>query len=296
MSYDHIIDKRQVRSAFERAAAGYDQAAVLQREVCDRMLSRLEYIKYVPSVILDAGSGTGYGTRKLLMRYPAAHMLAIDIAPTMHRQARPVVSRWRQLLGVGGNRDRNQTSYIAGDIEQMPLTDSSAGLVFSNLTLQWCNDIKKTFTEVHRILQTGGLFMFSTFGPDTLKELRQAFRSVDDYSHVNRFTDMHDIGDMLVHSGFATPVMDMEYITLTYNDVIGVMRDLKAIGAHNVTQGRRRGLTGKATWQKAIGQYETLRREGKLPATFEVVYGHAWKPQPRTSVLTPETRRQLGLE
>jgi malonyl-CoA O-methyltransferase len=296
MNYDHVIDKRQVRSAFERAAAGYDQAAVLQREVCDRVLSRLEYIKYVPSVILDAGSGTGYGTRKLLMRYPAAHMLAIDIAPTMHRQARPVVPRWRQLLGIGGNQSRNQTSYIAGDIEQMPLKDSSAGLVFSNLTLQWCNDIKKTFTEVHRILQTGGLFMFSTFGPDTLKELRQAFSSVDDYSHVNRFTDMHDIGDMLVHSGFATPVMDMEYITLTYNDVISVMRDLKAIGAHNVTHGRRRGLTGKAIWQKAISQYETLRREGKLPATFEVVYGHAWKPQARTSVLTPETRRQLGLE
>jgi malonyl-CoA O-methyltransferase len=106
---------------------------------------------------------------------------------------------------------------------------------------------------------------------------------------------MHDIGDMLVHSGFATPVMDMEYITLTYDDVIGVMRDLKAIGAHNVTQGRRRGLTGKNTWQKAISQYETLRKEGKLPATFEVVYGHAWKPQPRTTIVTPELRRQLGL-
>jgi malonyl-CoA O-methyltransferase len=163
------------------------------------------------------------------------------------------------------------------------------------LALQWCNDLKQTFAEVRRVLQTGGLFMFSTFGPDTLKELRQAFRHMDDYSHVNRFTDMHDIGDMLVHNGFATPVMDMEYITLTYDDVIGVMRDLKAIGAHNVTQGRRRGLTGKNAWQKAINQYETLRKEGKLPATFEVVYGHAWKPLPRTTIITPELRRQLGL-
>lgn len=295
MNYDHTIDKRQVRSAFERAAASYDQAAVLQREVCDRMLSRLDYIKYIPDVILDAGSGTGYGTRKLLMRYPAARLLALDIAPAMHLQARPPVSPWRQLLALSRISGRNQTGYIGGDMEQLPFRDSCAGLVWSNLTLQWCNDLKKTFAEVHRVLQAGGLFMFSTFGPDTLKELRQAFRHIDDYSHVNRFTDMHDIGDMLVHSGFATPVMDMEYITLTYDDVTGVMRDLKAIGAHNVTQGRRRGLTGKTGWQKAVGHYEGLRKAGKLPATFEVVYGHAWKLQPRKDVLTPETRRQLGL-
>lgn len=296
MNYDHILDKRQVRNAFARAAASYDQFAVLQREVCDRMLSRLDYIKYAPDVVLDAGSGTGYGTRKLLARYPAARILAIDIAQAMHAVARPPVSRWRQLLRIGANQGGNRTSYIVGDIEQMPLKPACVGLVFSNLALQWCNDIKKAFAEVHRILQTEGLFMFSTFGPDTLKELRQAFRSADNYSHVNRFTDMHDIGDMLVHTGFATPVMDMEYITLTYEEVISVMRDLKAIGAHNVTQGRRRGLTGRVAWQKAVSQYETLRAEGKLPATFEVVYGHAWKPKPRTSVLTPETRRQLGLE
>ncbi|MDN5836505.1 MAG: malonyl-ACP O-methyltransferase BioC, partial [Nitrosospira sp.] len=215
MSYDHTIDKRQARNAFERAAACYDRAAVLQREVCDRMLSRLDYIKYTPSVILDGGSGTGYGTRKLLMRYPAAKVVAIDIALAMHAQARPAVSWWRRWVTVRGNR----TSYVCGDMEQMPLKDSCAGLVWSNLTLQWCNDIKRTLAEIYRVLQTDGLFMFSTFGPDTLKELRQAFRGADNYSHINRFTDMHDIGDMLVHSGFATPVMDMEYITLTYDEV-----------------------------------------------------------------------------
>ena len=284
------MDKRRVRNAFERAAPHYDQAAVLQREVCDRMLSRLDYIKYTPDVILDAGSGTGYGTRKLLMRYPAARVLAVDIAMPMHLQARPPVSWWKQLTARG-----NQTLYVAGDIEQMPFKDACAGLVWSNLTLQWCNDLKQTITEVHRILQVNGLFMFSTFGPDTLKELRQAFRGADEYTHVNRFTDMHDIGDMLVHSGFATPVMDMEYITLTYDDVISVMRDLKAIGAHNATEGRRRSLTGKTVWQNVIDRYETLRKEGKLPATFEVVYGHAWKPQPRTPIITPELRRELGL-
>ncbi|KIO48942.1 malonyl-ACP O-methyltransferase BioC [Nitrosospira sp. NpAV] len=290
MNYDHIIDKRQVRSSFGRAASSYDRTAILQREVCDRMLSRLDYIKYTPDVIVDAGSGTGYGSRKLLTRYPAARILAIDIAAAMHFQARPSIPWWKQLLPVR----ENQTSYVCGDMEQMPLKDMCAGLVWSNLALQWCNDLKQTLAGIHRILQTSGLFMFSTFGPDTLKELRQAFRG-DSYSHVNRFTDMHDIGDMLVHNGFATPVMDMEYITLTYDDVTSVMRDLKAIGAHNVTQGRRRGLTGKTAWQKAINHYEALRMEGKLPATFEVVYGHAWKPQPRTPIVTPELRRQLGL-
>jgi malonyl-CoA O-methyltransferase len=300
VNHDHFIDKRRVRKAFERAAPLYDQAAILQREVCDRMLSRLEYIKYTPDVVLDAGSGTGYGTRKLLERYPDASMLAIDIAPGMHRQAQhqmnSTIPRWRQLLGMAHKQGPNWIHYVAGDIEQLPLKDSCAGLAWSNLTLQWCNDLKKTFDEIRRILQTGGLFMFSTFGPDTLKELRQAFRQADDYSHVNRFTDMHDIGDMLVHSGFATPVMDMEYITLTYDEVIGVMRDLKTIGAHNATGARLRGLTGKNAWQKAVGHYEALRTGGKLPATFEVVYGHAWKPASRTSILTPETRRRIGLE
>lgn len=290
MNDDYTIDKRSVRAAFERAATGYDRAAILQREVCDRMLSRLDYIKYMPDVVLDAGSGTGYGTRKLLMRYPAARMLAVDIAQAMHLQARPPVSWWRQL-----SARKNQTSYVAGDIEQMPFKDSCTGLVWSNLTLQWCNDIKQTFSEVHRVLQTGGLFMFSTFGPDTLKELRHAFGEVDRYSHVNRFVDMHDVGDILVHCGFATPVMDMEYITLTYDDPISVMRDLKAIGAHNATGGRRRGLSGKTSWQAVLNRYEALRNGGKLPATFEVIYGHAWKPESRKSVLTPETRRKLGL-
>src|SRR5690348_3991933 len=255
------------------------------------MLARLDYIKYVPDVIVDAGSGTGYSTRKLLDRYPAAKMLAIDIAMSMHLQARPPASWVKRLLGTRGN----QTCYVAGDIESMPFKGGCAGLVWSNLALQWCNDLKHAIVEAHRILQVNGLFMFSTFGPDTLRELRHAFQGVDHFTHVNRFTDMHDIGDMLVHSGFATPVMDMEYITLTYDDVMNVMHDLKSIGARNATEGRRRSLTGKKGWQNAINRYEALRNDGKLPATFEVVYGHAWKPEPKTPIITPELRRALGL-
>jgi len=134
---------------------------------------------------------------------------------------------------------------------------------------------------LHRVLAPGGLLMFSTFGPDTLKELRDAFRSVDRYTHVHRFIDMHDVGDALIACGFADPVMDMEILTLTYADVRELMRDLKAIGAHNVTRGRPATLTGKSQLAKVAQNYEAARRDGRLPATFEVIYGHAWKPQPR---------------
>jgi len=269
------IDKKQVRRAFSRAAADYDAAAVLQREVCTRMLERLEYIKLQPRRIMDAGSGTGWGTRRLTQQYPAAQMIALDIASGMLLAARGTSGWWQKLFG--GARQMQ----VCGDMEALPLAANSIGMVWSNLAMQWCNDLPATFTELHRVLEVEGLLMFSTFGPDTLKELRQAFNGVDRHNHFNRFTDMHDIGDMLVHSGFAEPVMDMEYITLTYDDVRGVLQDLKAIGANNATGGRSRGLMGKNAWALLTENYERLRSNGKLPATFEVVYGHAWKPQPK---------------
>ena len=154
-------------------------------------------------------------------------------------------------------------------------------MVWSNLAVQWCNDLPATFVELHRVIKTDGLLMFSTFGPDTLQELRIAFDGVDGYNHVNRFADMHDIGDMLVAAGFADPVMEMERLTLTYDDVRAVMQDLRSIGAHNATAGRAPGMMGKARWARIMQNYETLRRDGKLPATFEIVYGHAWKPAPK---------------
>ena len=277
MATDNLIDKRQMRRAFERAAGSYDQAAVLQREVCDRMLARLDYIKLQPRTILDAGSGTGYGARKLALRYPGVTAVELDIALGMLRQDAQSGSWWRRLPGWCGAA----ATKVCADVEALPLKSSSVDMVWSNLTLQWCNDLPRVFTEMHRVLKVEGLLMFSTFGPATLKELRQAFQGIDRYTHVNRFVDMHDIGDMLVQSGFADPVMDMECLTVTYPDTQSLMRDLKAIGAHNLTAGRPRGLTGKSGWQKALANYEMLRQDGKLPATFEVVYGHAWKPQPR---------------
>ena len=270
MNPDYVTDKRLVRRAFDRAAQSYDSAAVLQREVGERMLSRLDYVKISPETILDAGSGTGKGRRDLGRIYPDAAIVELDLSLAMLLKARPEVPWWKKPFSGAAPQ-------ICGDIESLPLKSSSVDMVWSNLALQWCNDLNAALSEIGRIMKPQGLFMFSTFGPDTLKELRRAF--ADSHAHVNRFVDMHDIGDALLHSGFATPVMDMECITLTYEDVRGVMQDLKAIGAHNALQGRPRGLFGKSAWSRLIENYESMRREGRLPATFEVVYGHAWKPE-----------------
>ena len=274
---EFAIDKKLMRRAFNRAAADYDAAAVLQREVCARMLERLDYIKLQPARILDAGGGTGWGARQLAQRYPAAQLIALDIAIGMLQIARGHSSWWRKLFSGA------QQLQVCGDIEALPLASNSVEMVWSNLAVQWCNDLPATFAGLHRVLKTEGLLMFSTFGPDTLKELRQAFSGVDSHNHLNRFADMHDIGDMLMDAGFAEPVMDMECLMLTYDDVRGVLYDLKRIGAHNATAGRGQGLMGKNAWTRLVENYERLRRDGKLPATYEVVYGHAWKPQPRVT-------------
>jgi malonyl-CoA O-methyltransferase len=278
MADELTVDKRQLRRSFERAADKYDAAAVLQHEVCKRMLDRLGYIKVSPSAILDAGSGTGNALPGLMARHPGTPLIALDIALGMLERGRKRLAWWRNVPGL-----RPPLYGLCADLEQLPLRSGSIGLAWSNLALQWVNDLPRTFAELHRVLEPGGLLMFSTFGPDTLKELRRAYEGTDGRTHVNRFVDMHDIGDMLVHAGYADPVMDMEPFTLTYDDVRDLMRDLKSIGAHNVTQGRPGSLSGKSLMKAVQDQYETMRRDGKLPATFEVVYGHAWKPLPRLS-------------
>ena len=273
----YTMDKRRVRRSFDAAAAGYDAAAVVQDEICRRMLARLEYIKLEPVTVLDAGSGTGNAIPGLAARYPRARILALDLAPAMARRARARRSWWRGVLG------RGRLSAVCGDIERLPLAAAQTDLIWSNLVLQWVNEPARAFAEFHRVLKPAGLVMFSTFGPDTLKELRAAYGGADRRAHVHRFIDMHDVGDMLVKAGFADPVMDMEYLTLTYAAVRDLMRDLKAIGAHNAARGRPAGLTGKALLAAVERNYESARRDGRLPATFEVVYGHAWKPQPKTT-------------
>ena len=274
MTEHPVLDKRAVRRSFDRAAATYDAAAVLQHEVCRRSLERLDFIRHVPARILDAGCGTGNAWRGLAARYPGARLFALDLAPGMLRQAGAAVPWHQRLL-------RRSPAAICGDLEHLPLAGGSIDLAWSNLALQWVNALPQAFTEMRRVLAPGGLFMFTTFGPDTLKELRAAQAGTDGHTHLSGFTDMHDIGDMLVEAGFADPVIDMETFTLTYPDVKSLMRDLKAIGARNAAADRPPALSGKV-WMEAVRRnYEALRRDGKLPATFEVVYGHAWRPAQR---------------
>lgn len=274
------IDKARVKASFNRAADTYDAAAVLQKEVRERMSDRLQLVKLTPDVIVDAGSGTGQAGGLLQQRFPHCRVIELDMALCMLMTSRKRnTTAWQRfrnrLLGHLGN------SAVCGDLENLPLAAGSVGLLWSNLAIQWCNDLDQVFGEVNRVLQPDGLFMFSTFGPDTLKELREASAVDADHVHVSRFIDMHDIGDALVRAGFSAPVLDAEHFVLTYDDVCDVMRDLKAIGAHNATAGRRRGLEGKGFLHGLAERYERFRKEGKLPATFEVVYGHAWKPEAR---------------
>jgi malonyl-CoA O-methyltransferase len=271
----NLPNKNDVRRSFDAAANTYDDNAFLQREVADRLFERLDYIKAPQGHMLDLGCGTGYTTNLLQKRYPEAAITALDLAPAMLAATRTALPKRGILQSLFSKQPA--VSLLCADAESLPLADASLDFVLSSLTLQWCNPQIAT-REVARVLHNNGLFMFTTLGPDTLKELRAAFRAVDDSAHVNEFVDMHDIGDMLVEAGFADPVMDQEIITLTYSDLKSMLRELKGIGAHNVMPDRPAGLMGRERWQKMVNAYERFRTDGRLPATYEVIYGHAWMP------------------
>ena len=263
-----LVDKRAARRAFERAASSYDEAAVLQREIGSRMLERLDYVRLRPATILELGCGTGQGIDALAKRWRKARIIALDLAEAMLHRAR--------RRGTWLNRPRA----LCADLEALPLAADSVDLVISNASLQWASDLERAFAELRRVLRPEGLLMFTTFGPDTLIELRRAWAAADGgrHAHVSPFFDMHDIGDALVRAGFADPVMDAERITMTYERVPDLMRDLKAIGGRNALHERPRALTGRATLAAMEAAYEQERREGRLPSTWEVVYGQAWMP------------------
>jgi len=276
---DQMPDKMQARRSFESAAAAYDQAAALQQEVGQRLTQRLDLVKMQPDRILDLGSGTGHCIPDLFARYKKAQVVALDIALPMLEHARKR-GRWLR-----------RPRCICADAERLPFADSRFDLVFSNLMLQWCVELEAVFAELQRVLRPGGLLLFTSFGPDTLSELRGSWQQVDGYSHVNAFPDMHDVGDALVRARFADPVMDVERITVTYPDVWKLMRELKQIGAHNVTAGRPRGLTGKARMQRLVGAYEQYRSQGVLPASYEIVNGHAWSTSAECGISLESIKR-----
>jgi len=276
MSDAKHLRMRRMRRNFARAAPRYESFAVLSREVLARLLERLALTKIAPEAVLDLGSGTGLAARALAARYRGADILALDIsAPMLREQSAhgPWQRAWRALSG-SSRHDR-----VCADFEYLPLRAERFDLVVSNLALHWSEAASSVFAEVSRVLRTGGLFFFTTFGPDTLKELAQASANASGTTPVHAFMDMHDLGDALVGNGFADPVMEMEQLTLTYERFDDLLRDLQGTGGLST-----RSSTGLRTprWRSQMRQrYERSRRESRLPATFELIYGHAWKAPAR---------------
>lgn len=274
-----VPERQALRRALDRAAPTFDSAAYLHREVAERLFARLDYLKIAPRRVLDSGCRTGHGTQALANRYRAADVIAVDASENMLRRMYEKTSWWnRHLPWRAGALPR----LICAEMDALPLAANSLGLVWSNLALHWY-DLARSVAEMHRVLEVGGVFMFSTLGPDTLKELREACAGLDRHAHVNRFIDMHDIGDALVHAGFSDPVMDMEIITVTFADVAALARDLKSSGSRNYLPGRARALLAPRRWREVTQRYEAMRKDGRLPATMEVIYGHAWKPAPKAT-------------
>jgi malonyl-CoA O-methyltransferase len=280
----YALDRRLVRRRFERAAATCDSVDMLAREVARRMDERLDYIRITPRRVLDLGCGTGPDLPRLAERFPDATVIAVDFSPAMLAGAgariRPTRSGGllRRLLSTAPA----PLPHLAADAYALPLARASVGLVWSNLMLPALDDPLPALREIHRTLEVDGLLMFSTFGPDTLRELRAALPDRRG-ERVHRFIDMHDIGDALVQAGFTDPVMDMEIVTLTYPDLDTLLQDLRHSGAANAATTRPRSLSGRQEWAEARAAYERLRRDGRLPATFEIIQGHAWKAAPKTT-------------
>ena len=275
-----MLNKQRISKDFSIAAKTYDAAAIVQQEVCDRALKRLQMLKLSPSTILDIGSGTGKSIRGLQEQFPKSQVIASDIALPMLLQAQQTRVSLRQ-----------STSSICCDAEHLSFKDGSIDLIFSTSTLQWCNNLNQVFAECSRILRTDGVLVFTSFGPDTLKELRQSWSQVDTKNHVHSFVDMHHIGDLLLANHYADPVVDMEVITLEYQQARQLLHDLKDTGSrgkfktgdNNVLT----GLMGKGKFRQFEAAYEVYRQSnGLLPASYEVIYGYARKPPANTTYKT----------
>lgn len=277
MSAVDTFDARQVRRAFSRAAAGYDAAASLQREVEAQLLESLDYhatrhgTERLPQCVLDLGSGTGRAAMAMRGRWPKAQVVAIDLALPMLREARRR-ERWHPL--------RRNIDRVCADARALPFEADSVDLLFSNLCLQWVDDLPAVFAGFRRVLRPGGMLLVSTFGPDTLYELREAFAEADaDTQHVSPFASIAQFGDALMHAGFRDPVLDRDVTHSRYPDLPALMRELRTLGATNALHTRRHTLTGKARFARAAEAYARGFGDGNgLPASWEIITAMAWAP------------------
>ena len=268
-----IFDRGQVRRAFSRAARSYDAAAGLQHAIEARLLESLDYLEArKPEVVLDLGCGPATAAVAMQRRWPKARVLALDLALPMLRES-VAHERWHPL--------RRQVQRVCADVRALPLAEGSVDVVFSNLCLQWIEDLPAVLAGFRRVLRPGGLLLVSTFGPDTLHELRDAFAEVDAAPHVSPFAGIAQFGDALMAAGFRDPVLDRDDTVTWYRDVAELMRALRAMGATNALQARRQTLTGKARFARAVQACAAhCGQDGRLPATWETITAMAWAPAP----------------
>lgn len=283
-----LFDHRQVRRAFSRAAHHYDDAAALQREVGARLLESLDYFDEraqreaqggtprPPQVVLDVGCGPGHATAEMQKRWPGAQVIALDLALPMLQESKRNAGGWRPF--------KQRPHAVCADARALPLADGSVDVLFSNLCLQWVEDLPAVFAGFRRVLKPKGLIVLSTFGPDTLWELRDAFTHADSAPHVSPFASIAQFGDALIAAGFKDPVLDRDEFRLQHDSLADLMRELRTLGATNALSTRRRSLTGRERFARAAAAYEPMRRDGRLPATWEVITAHAWGPQPGTPI------------
>lgn len=262
----YYLKPADVAAAFDAVVATYDEAAVVARHTADELLARLEVLAQTPHTVLDAGCGTGYALGSLRALYPQAELIGVDVSAKMVAHARKAHPRER---------------IERMDLHGLDLPTESVDMVFCNQVLPWCFDSEAVMAEFRRILRPGGVVHFATLGPDTLKELRRALPASEERVHVHYFFDMHDVGDALARAGFAEPVMDMERLALTYGDLAGLRRDLRGSGSVNLARGRPRGSMGKARFRAFMRALESGRVDGRLPLSFELVYGQAFATQMR---------------
>ena len=277
-----MINKEYKRKSFNRAAITYDSCSILQDTISDNLIDRLKIIKLNPLNILDLGCGTGTNGLSLRKKYKKSKIINYDFSENMLREA-----RLKQKLFILDKINLSPYSYICADIEAIPLKENSLDLVWSSSTLQWCNELDLVFNQVKKILKPGGLFIFSTFGPNTLNELREITENLFNEKKTSTFIDMHNIGDLLMHSGFSDPVLDVENFTMTYKEVDKLFMDIKSIGATNGNVSKNRGLSGRSFTKKIVEKYEAYRNNNLLPASYEVIYGHAWNIPKTTSEYQP---------
>jgi len=274
-----MLDQNAIRRGFERAAAGFDEHAFLHREIRGRLLDRLQAVRIEADTVVDLGAGTGAAVPDLQRRFPGAAILPVDLTPAM--------------LSAGAAA----VAGICGDAARLPLPDDSIDVVFSNLMLHHCPDPSAALADVRRVLRSPGVALFTSFGPTSFLELGRAWATADRFTHVAPFMDMHDLGDALIRSGFAEPVLDSQVLTITYGEFDRLVADLRGAGAANATEGRNRGLTGRASAERLRAACAALAGpDGRFPLTIDVIFAIAWadepapRPQPGGEIEIPVDR------